>query len=79
MRAKTAIYHACRVCFVLGEEQVPWQYVVHALREGLDLYGDERDPRYKLTEKDLEQYPYLKELLKHLKSIPTPVKEYNHD
>jgi len=33
----TQIYHACRVAFMCGEENVPWPMVLHAIREGLGM------------------------------------------
>ncbi len=57
------IYHACRVAFICGEENVPWHMVCHALRQGLNM---RHCMTYELKEKDFEQYPQLRELVKHL-------------
>jgi len=58
-----AIYHCCRVAFCLGEDEYPWHMVLHALRQGLDL----RDTvTYTLQDKDFEQYPELRDMIKKL-------------
>jgi len=58
------IYHACRVAFLCGDEQVPWYMVCHALRQGL---GMKNCMTYTLVEKDFAAYPQLRELVDRLK------------
>lgn len=59
------LYHACRLAFLAGNEGLPWQMVLHVLREATfpEL------ATYTLTEEDYKTYPLLKELLAHLQQI----------
>lgn len=67
-----AIYHACRVAFIAGEEGVPWYMVCHALRQGLDLDCK----TYVLQEKDFKKYPQLKELVQRLSCTKDTARKY---
>lgn len=59
---KDAMYHACRLAFICGES-VSWNFVVHAIRQGLNL----RSKTHTLTAKDFEKYPQLEGLVRELK------------
>ncbi len=58
-----AIYHACRVAFNCGADEVPWHMTCHALRQGLGLKDS---MTYTLQEKDFAAYPELRELVDRL-------------
>ena len=58
------MFHACRVAFSCGAENVPWHMMLHALRQGLGLKGT-----YTLQEKDYKEYPQLRELMDYLKAV----------
>lgn len=60
------IYHACRIAFNCGDDKIPWNLVLHALREGLNL---EKYKTHTLQDKDYEAYPQLRELVNQLKTI----------
>jgi hypothetical protein len=62
---KEAIYHACRCIHVATKEGLPWQMLVHALRQGL---GFRKSKTYTLKEKDYQQYPQLREIMAKLKA-----------
>lgn len=61
---KDAMYHACRIAFCMAEEEIPWQFVLHALRQGLDF---RKAKTYTLQKKDYEKYPQLSELIEKLR------------
>ena len=59
---KQNIYHACRLVHIATSEGVPWHYIVHALRQGLELDSK----TYHLTQKDFDKYPQLQEIITQL-------------
>lgn len=61
------LWHALRLAHNTGEDNVPWNLVVHAFRQGLGM----EIPIYPL-QKDYETYPELQDLvhaLQRLKAI----------
>jgi hypothetical protein len=63
-KQKEAMYHACRLVHIATDEGVPWYMLVHALRQGLDF---RKSKTYTLKEKDLQQYPQLREVITKLR------------
>lgn len=65
---KDSLYHALRIAFSSGRENIPWNYFLHAIREGLDI-----NPTYRLTHRDLAKYPELNEFMEKLKEISNEI------
>jgi hypothetical protein len=49
-----------------GDNKIPWNFVLHALREGLNI---NEHKTYTLQDKDYKAYPQLRELVDQLKTI----------
>jgi hypothetical protein len=73
---KEAIYNACRLTSICSARatyhHVPWHFIVHALRQGLNLKGK----CYTLQEKDYKLYPELRELVAQLEEIQGALNDY---